>query len=354
MLAKLESRGLDSPAWLDRRTSASVASRLLPLREDRLVCRRPIERSRRSRTTTRRGRTRRSSTGCWLKLRYGERWGRHWLDVARYADTKDLVLVFGDDAIRPYAYTYRDYVTKALNADVPYDRFIIDQLAADQTAGKDESWRLAAMGFLTLGRLFDYNLNDEYDDRIDTVSRGLLGMTVACARCHDHKYDAISQADYYGLYGVFASSEEPAELPLMGQTAATPAVAEFRKTFAAKERAFQEHVDTQFHEQTEEARHQVGDYLLTVATTRPDPNEDAVFFMSLSPALMRPQTSGRWRWRPVARRSSAADPVFGAWGDLMRPTDNDWNSAPAIARQFGWASWRAGYGGRSAQSADRR
>jgi Protein of unknown function (DUF1549) len=144
------------------------------------------------------------------------------------------VLVFGDDAIRPYAYTYRDYVTKALNADVPYDRFIIDQLAADQTAGKDESWRLAAMGFLTLGRLFDYNLNDEYDDRIDTVSRGLLGLTVACARCHDHKYDAISQADYYGLYGVFASSEEPAELPLMGPTAATPAVAEFREQFAAK------------------------------------------------------------------------------------------------------------------------
>ncbi len=265
---------------------------------------------------------------------YGERWGRHWLDVARYADTKDLVLVFGDDAIRPYAYTYRDYVTKALNADVPYDRFIIDQLAADQTAGKDESWRLAAMGFLTLGRLFDYNLNDEYDDRIDTVSRGLLGLTVACARCHDHKYDAISQADYYGLYGVFASSEEPAELPLMGPTAATPAVAEFREQFAAKEREFQEHVDTQFHEQTEEARRQVGDYLLTVATTRPDPNEDAVFFMSLSPHQLRPQIVGRWR-RYVARRSSAGDPVFGPWGDFMRPADADFEqSAPAIAKQW--------------------
>ncbi len=265
---------------------------------------------------------------------YGERWGRHWLDVARYADTKDLVLVFGDDAIRPYAYTYRDYVTRALNADVPYDRFIIDQLAADQTAGKDESWRLAAMGFLTLGRLFDFNLNDEYDDRIDTVSRGLLGLTVACARCHDHKYDAITQADYYGLYGVFASSEEPAELPLLGQAAATPAEAEFRKTFAAKEREFQEHVDSQFHEQTEEARAQVGDYLMTVATMRPDPNEDAVFFMSLSPHQLRPQIVGRWR-RYVARRSTAADPVFGAWGDLMRPADTDFErNAPAIARRW--------------------
>jgi mono/diheme cytochrome c family protein len=265
---------------------------------------------------------------------YGERWGRHWLDVARYADTKDLVLVFGDDAIRPYAYTYRDYVTKAFNADVPYDRFIVDQLAADQTAGKGESWRLAAMGFLTLGRLFDYNLNDEYDDRIDTVSRGLLGMTVACARCHDHKYDAITQADYYGLYGVFASSEEPVDLPLLAEPAATARSADFRKKFAAKEHEFQEHVDHEFREQTEVARRRVGDYLLAVATTRPDPNEDAVFFMSLSPSQLRPQIVGRWR-RYVARRSTQSDPVFGAWGDFMRLADADFEQrAPAVAKSW--------------------
>jgi hypothetical protein len=265
---------------------------------------------------------------------YGERWGRHWLDVARYADTKDLVLVFGDDAIRPYAYTYRDYVTKAFNADVPYDRFIVDQLAADQTAGKDESWRLAAMGFLTLGRLFDYNLNDEYDDRIDTVSRGLLGLTVACARCHDHKYDAISQADYYGFYGVFASSEEPVNLPLLDRSASGSGTGEFHQKFAAKERAFQEHVDQQFHEQTESARRRVGDYLLAVATTRPDPNEDAVFFMSLSPNQLRPQIVGRWR-RYVARRSTSGDPVFGAWGEFMRLSDEEFAAkAPAVARRW--------------------
>jgi len=264
---------------------------------------------------------------------YGERWGRHWLDVARYADTKDLVLVFGDDAIRPYAYTYRDYVTKAFNADVPYDRFIVDQLAADQTCGK-ESWRLAAMGFLTLGRLFDYNLNDEYDDRIDTVSRGMLGLTVACARCHDHKYDAITQADYYGLYGVFASSEEPVDLPLLAEPAGTTGAADFRKKFAAREREFQQHVDHQFHEQTEIARRRVGDYLLAVATTRPDPNEDAVFFMSLSPNQLRPQIVGRWR-RYVARRSTQSDPVFGAWGDLMRLGDASFEKqATQIVRQW--------------------
>ena len=147
--------------------------------------------------------------------RYGERWGRHWLDVARYADTKDGVLMFGDDRVRPYAYTYRDYVIRALNEDLPFDRFIREQLAADVVAPKDEPWRLAAMGFLTLGRMFDNNIHDQIDDKIDTVSRGLLGLTVACARCHDHKYDPIPTADYYSLYGIFASTETPFELPLI-------------------------------------------------------------------------------------------------------------------------------------------
>ncbi|HEV8003317.1 MAG TPA: PSD1 and planctomycete cytochrome C domain-containing protein [Planctomycetaceae bacterium] len=265
---------------------------------------------------------------------YGERWGRHWLDVARYADTKDLVLVFGDDAIRPYAYTYRDYVTKAFNDDVPYDRFIVDQLAADQTAGEGDAWRLAAMGYLTLGRLFDYNLNDEYDDRIDTVTRGMLGLTVACARCHDHKYDAIKQADYYSLYGVFASSEEPVELPLLADPAKVPGSAEFQKKFAATEKTFQEHVERQFREQTETTRRRVGDYLVTVATTRPDPNEDAVFFMSLSPDQLRPQIVGRWR-RYLALRSTPNDPVFAAWADYMRLTDADFEQqVSAVTRQW--------------------
>ena len=111
--------------------------------------------------------------------RYGERWGRHWLDVARYAETKDLVLVYGKDALRPYAYTYRDYVIRAFNEDVPFNEFVRDQLAADLVQPKVEPWRLAALGYLTLGRLFDNNVHDQIDDQIDTVSRGLLGLTVA-------------------------------------------------------------------------------------------------------------------------------------------------------------------------------
>ena len=162
--------------------------------------------------------------------RYGERWGRHWLDVARYADTKDLVLLYGRDAIRPYAYTYRDYVVRALNEDVPYDEFIRDQLAADLAGPDLPRWRLGALGFLTLGRLFDNNPHDQIDDQIDTVTRGLLGLTVACARCHDHKYDAIKAADYYGLYGVFASTERPYALPLIEDPPACPAAPNPRRS----------------------------------------------------------------------------------------------------------------------------
>src|SRR5262245_2092782 len=161
--------------------------------------------------------------------RYGERWGRHWLDVARFADTKDGVLMYGDDRVRPYAYTYRDYVIRAINEDLPFDRFVHEQLAADQLRGA-EPWRLAAMGFLTLGRMFDNNLPDIMDDRIDTVSRALLGLTVSCARCHDHKYDPVPMADYYSLYGVFASSEAPHVLPAIEPGRKGPE--EFEKKYA--------------------------------------------------------------------------------------------------------------------------
>jgi hypothetical protein len=138
--------------------------------------------------------------------RYGERWGRHWLDVARYADTKGYVFV--EDAVFHNAYNYRDYVIRAFNEDLPYDQFIVQQLAADRLPQGDDRRSLAALGFLTLGRRF---LNDPVlinDDRIDVTCRGLMGLTVGCARCHDHKFDPIPNKDYYSLYGVFASAHE--------------------------------------------------------------------------------------------------------------------------------------------------
>jgi mono/diheme cytochrome c family protein len=165
--------------------------------------------------------------------RYGERWGRHWLDVARYADTKGYV--FTDERRFPYAYTYRDYVIRAFNDDLPYDQFVTQQLAADLLPLGEDKRPLAAMGFLTLGRRFLNNAHDVIDDRMDVTVRGLQGLTVGCARCHDHKYDPIPQTDYYSLYGVFASSVEPKELPLVGQPEPTEAYANYERELKKRE-----------------------------------------------------------------------------------------------------------------------
>jgi len=254
--------------------------------------------------------------------RYGERWGRHWLDVARYADTKDGVLMFGDDRVRPFAYTYRDYVIRAFNEDIPFDRFILEQLAADVIAPKDEPWRLAAMGFLTLGRTFDNNIHDQIDDRIDTVSRGLLGLTVACARCHDHKYDAITAADYYSLYGVFASTETPMDLPLTESLEKLPGCAEFEKKAAAKRAELRHFLDSQYAALSETARQRIGDYLARAALSEPDPLETAIFFLSLAPEDLRPQIVARWR-RYLKQRATHDDPVFSPWHDMMKLADAD-------------------------------
>ena len=139
--------------------------------------------------------------------RYGERWGRFWLDIARYADTKGYV--FTEDRNYPFAYTYRDWVVRSLNEDVGYDQFLIRQLAADLLPEPERAANLPALGFLTLGRRFLNNINDIIDDRIDVVCRGTMALTVGCARCHDHKFDPIPAADYYSLYGVLRSSHEP-------------------------------------------------------------------------------------------------------------------------------------------------
>ncbi len=138
--------------------------------------------------------------------RYGERWGRHWLDVARYSDTKGYVY---DREERRFVHSaaYRDWVIRAFNEDLPYDRFLLLQIAADQLTSTD-SPDLAAMGFITGGRRFIGVTHDIIDDRIDVVTRGAMALTVQCARCHDHKYDPIPTRDYYSLYGVFHGSDD--------------------------------------------------------------------------------------------------------------------------------------------------
>jgi len=175
---------------------------------------------------------------------YGERWGRHWLDVARYADTKGYLV--GDENRRfAYSYTYRDWVIRAFNDDLPYDQFIIQQLAGDRIATPENPQPLAALGFLTLGRRFLNNQADIIDDRIDVVSRGLMGITVACARCHDHKFDPITAKDYYALYGVFASSVEPPskDLPVLSNNIDPATEAEYRKQFAERDGEVTKHLE---------------------------------------------------------------------------------------------------------------
>ena len=143
---------------------------------------------------------------------FGERWGRHWLDVARYAESsgKDVNIAF------PHAWRYRDYVIDALNKDKPFDQFIREQIAGDLLPAKDQQQQaaqLTATGFLAIGakglneqnpRQFALDLADE---QIDTMSQAVLGLTVSCARCHDHKFDPIPQRDYYSMAGIFLSTE---------------------------------------------------------------------------------------------------------------------------------------------------
>jgi len=143
---------------------------------------------------------------------FGERWGRHWLDVARFAESsgKEANLSF------PYAWRYRDYVIECFQQDTPFDRFLTEQIAGDLLPFENDRERarlLIATGFLALGpkNLDEANalqfLADVVDEQIDSVSRAVLGQSVACARCHDHKFDPFSMHDYYALAGVFASTK---------------------------------------------------------------------------------------------------------------------------------------------------
>jgi len=143
--------------------------------------------------------------------RYGERWGRLWLDVARYGEDDYRSLNPNPRGYRPYpnAWAYRDWVIRAFNDDLPYDQFVKAQLAGDLMDPAVRHKMLPATGFIGLGPwYYDNGSNevtraDERHDRVDAVTRGFLGLTVQCARCHDHKYDPIPQTDYYGLAGVF-------------------------------------------------------------------------------------------------------------------------------------------------------
>ena len=158
---------------------------------------------------------------------YGERWARLWMDVARYSDTKGYE-AGGRERRFMHSYTYRDWLIQAFNEDMPYDQFLLYQLAAEQLVdwNKPEKRHLAAMGFLTLSK----NGRSELiiDDRIDTTFRGTMALTVACARCHDHKSDPIPTKDYYSLYSIFSNSLEVGT-PTIGEPKSGPEYEKYLK-----------------------------------------------------------------------------------------------------------------------------
>ena len=161
---------------------------------------------------------------------FGERWGRHWLDVARYAESSGKE----QNVFYPHAWRYRDYVIRAFNADMPVDQFFKEQLAGDLLPAKDDTDRAnkqIATGFLAVGPKSHNERNqrqfqlDVADEQIDAFSQGMLGLTVACARCHDHKFDPIPTKDYYAVAGIFTSTETKMGTPgVLGGRGASPYV----------------------------------------------------------------------------------------------------------------------------------
>jgi mono/diheme cytochrome c family protein len=269
---------------------------------------------------------------------FGERWGRHWLDVARYGDTKGYA--FQQERRYPYSYTYRDYIIRAFNEDRPYDQFVTEQLAADKLPESEtDKSRLAGLGFLTVGRKFN-DRNNDIDDQIDVVGRGLLGITVACARCHDHKYDAVPTEDYYSLYGVFASCTEPAELPLISSPFAdesykqSDAYRRYEDQLAKLKDEVEKFKTTKHTEFLDQSRHQSADYLAKVAAGDGDGLAAKLSFMSLDPKDLRPRLVERWR-QFVAEHAKINDPVWGLWHELLKIRTSEFSEkAPAVVADY--------------------
>ncbi|MCA9204947.1 MAG: DUF1549 domain-containing protein, partial [Planctomycetales bacterium] len=239
--------------------------------------------------------------------RFGERWGRHWLDVARYSDEGFQAKPFAA------AWTYRRWVIDAFNEDMPYDRFVLRQLAADLLPGEDRR-NVAALGFLRVGINLPRptDVPENLDDRIDVVTRGLLGLTVTCARCHDHKYDPVSQDDYYALYGVFRSSVEPTLPPEFLPSPETDEYRQFQAGMDERLARLSDFIDAQREQIIAGSRKRAGEYLLAVHERRNHPDTENFMLLTdkggLNPAMIK-------RWEVYLKRSrrSPDDPIWSVW-----------------------------------------
>ncbi|HEV7225767.1 MAG TPA: DUF1549 and DUF1553 domain-containing protein, partial [Pirellulales bacterium] len=273
--------------------------------------------------------------------RYGERWARHWLDVARYGE--DQAHTF-QARLYPSGYRYRDWVVGAFNRDLPFDRFVVEQIAGDQleddsavgggaaggegaSSGGERMGRLPALGFFALGPVYYADAGcamkaktDEYDDRVDTLSRGFLGLTVSCARCHDHKFDPISMRDYYALAGVFASSDY-CEAPL----APADVVARYDAAQANVKQAEERLKEAQALEARnlgESLAPQTAKCLLALwkFDNRRKVEPSASLADAAKQAELQEPLLARWQ-RHLAPDREAKHPLFAPWRDLLARQD---------------------------------
>jgi hypothetical protein len=227
---------------------------------------------------------------------FGEKWGRHWLDVARYGEDD-----FSGTAVQPYpnAWRYRDWVVEALNRDMPYDKFLKAQIAGDLM---NDPKLLPATGLFGLGPWYygiaqpPQSRADERNDRVDMVSRGMLGVTLACARCHDHKYDPFSIKDYYALAGVFASTAYK-EYPLVEANV----VDDWNRRKKAKDEAEKKRngfIDEQQKLLAEEFAHSIARYMLAT--------QDSQAARGLEPKVIE-------RWKKYLEKPEEFHPFLQKW-----------------------------------------
>ncbi|MCC6585549.1 MAG: PSD1 domain-containing protein [Bryobacterales bacterium] len=259
--------------------------------------------------------------------RYGERWGRYWLDVARYADADGISL-----APVPFAnaWRYRDWVVSAFNQDMPFDTFVKAQIAGDLLDKPGERRLTPGVGYLALGPWFDKIVEptkaraDELQDRIDVVSRGMLGLTVACARCHDHKYDPIPTLDYYALGGVLSSTEyreQPLAPPEV--VAAYDKATQRVKTIEEETKRFLDDERKQFRERN--AKHS-GRYLLAVweqkrSTARTDSGLDPKLLRKWSEYLNKAHDHSLLRFWPALVRDGTHEQARAAAVEFQQSVD---------------------------------
>ena len=263
--------------------------------------------------------------------RYGERWGRHWLDLAKYGDTRGPSQQ-GRDNRYLWSYTYRDWVIRALNDDMPYDQFLLRQMAADKLDLPDKR-DFAAMGYLTLGNRLGNNANDIIDDRIDLIGKSTMALTLACARCHDHKFDPIPSKDYYSLHGVFASCAEPKEGPALEPVRDTPLYRDYLKQLAERDVAL-----SNFNEQVErelvaDMRSKIDDYLLALHEFRKLTN-DLPRGTFMQRKGLTPQLGNAWD-SYLKGKNTKHNPVWAPWFAFEGLADKEFTAkARALSASF--------------------